>query len=175
MCDTFALPNLHNLSLARVYNALHLSRSQPIRAWVISATNQSHIKNSYYYHSREMHGLLLVGKLIELDEYKKKMYILPLILMTSMLLKLSSFSRSLPSLRKPEWSQSKQKTHNTDFWKSVLWHIYTWGMVSFCGRCRNKNANNTCASIQMWYRVVRLVARWTPYSGSRWSSQSGLL
>ena len=44
--------------------------------------------NSYYYYSREMQGLLLVCKLLELYEYSKKDN-LQLILMTLMLLRLS--------------------------------------------------------------------------------------
>ena len=43
--------------------------------------------NSYYYYSREMQGLLLVCKLLELYEYSKKDN-LQLIVMTLMLLRL---------------------------------------------------------------------------------------
>ena len=84
-------------------------------------------------------------------------------------------SRSLPSLHKPEWSQSKQKLQNAGIWTIFLWQTTLWGMVSFCGSCRNKNANNTCASIQMWYSLVRLVEWYSSYSGRWWSLREGLL
>ena len=78
-------------------------------------------------------------------------------------------SRSLLSLLKPEWSQSKQRLQNSAIWTSVLWRPTLWGVVSFCGRCWNKNANNACVSTQMWYRLVRLVERCSSYTG-RWRS-----
>ena len=84
-------------------------------------------------------------------------------------------SRSLPSLLQPEWSQSKQKLQNAGIWTIFLWQTTLWGMVSFCGSCRNKNANNTCASIQMWYSLVRLVEWYSSYSGRWWSLREGLL
>ena len=84
-------------------------------------------------------------------------------------------SRSLLSLLKPEWSQSKQRLHNSAIWISVMWRRTPCGMVSFCGRCWNKNANNACVSIQMWYRLVRLVEWCSFYIGRWWSSQNGLL
>ena len=68
-------------------------------------------------------------------------------------------SRSLPLLLKPEWSQSKHETQDMGIRIpfNVLWQPTRWGMVSFCGSCSGKNANNACASIQMWCRLVRLV------------------
>ena len=83
-------------------------------------------------------------------------------------------SRSLLSLLKPEWRQSKQRAQNSAIWTSVLWPL-PYAMVSFCGRCWIKNANGACASIQVWYRLVRLVGWCSSYTG-RWSnSQKGLL
>ena len=88
---------------------------------------------------------------------------------------ISFCSRSLLSLLKPEWSQSKQRLHNSAIWTSVMWRRTPCGMVSFCGRCWNKNANNACVSIQMWYRLVRLVEWCSSYIGRWWSLQNGLL
>ena len=84
-------------------------------------------------------------------------------------------SRSLLSLLKLEWSRSKQRLQNSNRWTRFLWRPTPWGVVSFCGRRWNKNANNACVSIQMWYRLVRLVEWCSSYTGRWWSSQRGLL
>ena len=85
-------------------------------------------------------------------------------------------SRSLPLLLIPEWNQSKHKTQDMGIRIpcTVLWQPTRWGMVSFCGSCRSKNANNACASLQMWCRLVRLVYDCSSYGGGWWNSRDGL-
>ena len=116
------------------------------------------------------------GLPVELYEYRKKIYF---IIDSNDYNVLENFifrcSRSLPSLLKPEWSQSKHKIRNTAIKQYVLWQTTRWWMVSFCRSCRNKTANNSCARKQMCYSLVRLVEWWTSYSGTWWSSQRSLL
>ena len=88
---------------------------------------------------------------------------------------ISLCSRSLLSLQKPESSRPKGHCRRKCTSDVFVWQYTQKGMVSFCWSSRNKNANDTCGSIQMWYKLVRLVERWTPHSGRWWSCQEGLL
>ena len=48
-------------------------------------------------------------------------------------------------------------------------------MVSFRGRCRNKNANSVRTAFQMWCGLLRLAKRWSPHIGRWWGFLQGLL
>ena len=45
-------------------------------------------------------------------------------------------------------------------WRRIIHHIRE--MVSFCGKCRNKNANPVRTGAEMWCGLLRLAKRWSP-------------
>ena len=59
-------------------------------------------------------------------------------------------------------------------WRPFLIHNIR-EMVSFRGRCRNKNANPVRTGAEMWCGLLRLAKRWSPHIGRWWGFLQGLL
>ena len=59
-------------------------------------------------------------------------------------------------------------------WRPLLIHNIR-GMVSFRGRCRNKNTNPARTGVEMWCSLIRLAKRWSPHIGRSWGFLQGLL
>ena len=99
----------------------------------------------------------------------RQLYILPLILLIIILLKSSFFFEADPCHHYSNLSEANRNTkHQTPPYGTALCDSQLHeGWLSFCRSCRNKNANNACASIQMWYRLARLVGWCSSYSRRR--------
>ena len=81
-------------------------------------------------------------------------------------------------LQKPERCWQKEHLQHTLRWRK-MWRRFLIHnireMVSFRGRCRNKNANTVRTGFQMWCGLIRLAKRWSPHTGRWWGFFRGLL
>ena len=81
-------------------------------------------------------------------------------------------------LQKPERCWQKELLQHTQRWRKMWRRILILNireMVSFRGRCRNKNANPVRTGAEMWCGLLRLAKRWSPHIGRWWGFLQGLL
>ena len=66
---------------------------------------------------------------------------------------------------------NREISYNTPFGSELCDYQLSEGWYPSVGAAGKKNANNACASIQMWYKLVRLVEWCSSYSGRWWGSR----
>ena len=114
-----------------------------------------------------MQGLLLVGKLLELCEHRKKKFTIDSNDFNA--LKIKIFFVADPCHHYLNLSEVNRNTnHQTPPSEPTLCDSrLPKGWYRFVGDAGKKNANNTCTKRQMWYSQVRVVRDCSSFSG-RW-------